>query len=396
MFHLILSFFILFFSFVAFGDWRNSGEWGYSYSFFSQTSDKANLSRPHLLPQLNFSKNSEHQSVFVPDTFEFQIRAWHNFNWENSSSEDENQVDLRRFTATWMFDQSELILGLQTYIWGENINGLALDVVNPRDFSEYLFGDIKWVKIPNWMVKYQGSLFDLEYKFIFVPLAARERLPKNINDIELTPYSNPVAFQDMEGGLRIGQLTPGGWQWDLYYYHHYSRIPVIVQNPLTFHVDVIDPQKTDTFGASANVPVYDWFFRSDIAVNYKSHMTNQKDLTSPVIVSPVNAILGIDKLGPSQSYGLQYHVNSNPNESPIHWSVFFWNCDIMAEKLKIESLYFRGINNEDERIDIKLIWLPKPNLEASIHSISLTGREDSFIEFWADKDLLMTNLTYFF
>jgi hypothetical protein len=134
-------------------------------------------------------------------------------------------------------------VGRQQIVWGEAISTFVTDVVNPRDFREFVLPDFSELRIPIWAadVTYRlGPHVNLE--LVWSPDTMPNRIPKHGAEFEFARppfrFRNPVvrlpdaedefSLARSEGGVRLSALLRG-WDASLIYYDTQDKTAVFFQ-----------------------------------------------------------------------------------------------------------------------------------------------------------------------
>ena len=195
------------------------------------------MNRPYIIQKIDIPMALEDNThalpldAFRPDKFEAEYRAWANFSYLQSNSGQKSSVDLRGLKLFWAGESWNLVLGLQDIVWGETFGDRGVDVINPRDYSDYLLTDLKWSILPVWSINLLKLFGPFSMQVVYTPLTVNDQYPVEVGGV---PISNdtvaPLAFTDSEYGARLGLLLPEGTDLKFYYYYHYNRIPVVQAN----------------------------------------------------------------------------------------------------------------------------------------------------------------------
>src|SRR6266850_2474531 len=159
----------------------------------------------------------------------------------NVERDQKTELSLREAILTLRHDDVEVRLGRQQIVWGEAISTFVTDVVNPRDFREFVLPDFSELRIPIWaldVVYRLGPGVTLEG--VWTPDTMHNRLPKQGAEFQFAriPYRfrNPVvrlpdnpdqfSLARSEGGARLSVLREG-WDVALIYYDQADKTSVL-------------------------------------------------------------------------------------------------------------------------------------------------------------------------
>src|SRR6266850_2598854 len=176
------------------------------------------------------------------------VRGWYDAVFEATDRypanvEHDQKTDLSLREALLLVGRGDLDvrIGRQQIVWGEAISTFVTDVVNPRDFREFVLPDFSELRIPIWaldVVYRLGPGVTLEG--VWTPDTMHNRLPKQGAEFQFarTPYRfrNPVvrlpdnpdqfSLARSEGGARLSVLREG-WDVALIYYDQADKTSVL-------------------------------------------------------------------------------------------------------------------------------------------------------------------------
>jgi len=151
-------------------------------------------------------------------------------------------------------------LGRQQIVWGEAIGTFITDIVNPKDFREFVLPDFSELRMPIWALDATYRLAEgVSIEGVWTPDTLKNKIPKQGAEFQFArfPYRfrNPVvhlpddedefSLARSEGGARLSVLRQG-WDVSLIYYDQADKLPVLFQRrtPQPPRPDIIslDPQ----------------------------------------------------------------------------------------------------------------------------------------------------------
>lgn len=173
----------------------------------------------------------------------------------NVERDQRTQFDLREAILSVSRGELDIRAGRQQIVWGEAISSFVTDVVNPRDFTEFILPDFNELRIPIWAVDVTYRLGpNVNIEAVWTPDTRLNKFPKQGAEFQFAPipyrFHNPVVrlpdnpdefdVARSEGGFRLSALL-NGWDASLIYYDQADKTPVFFQSRVSqaFGPDVI-------------------------------------------------------------------------------------------------------------------------------------------------------------
>jgi len=222
----------------------------------------------------------------------------------NVERDQKTELELREALLSISRGDLDVRLGRQQIVWGEAVSTFVTDVVNPRDFREFILPDFSELRIPIWAL-------DLTYRLapgvnlegVWTPDARINKLPKHGAEFEFAPipfrFRNPMvrlpdnpdefSLSRSEGGVRLSALVRG-WDASLLYYDEADKNPVLRQRRVSqaFGPDVIvlEPEhpRLHIVGVTLAKSVEPVVFRSEVAVTVGKQYSTTDPLSRDGIV----------------------------------------------------------------------------------------------------------------
>src|SRR5712664_3761406 len=195
------------------------------------------------------------------------VRGWYDAVFDatgrypaNVERDQKTDLSLREALLTIGHGDLDVRLGRQQIVWGEALSTFVTDIVNPKDFREFVLPDFSELRIPIWALDFTYRLTEgVSFEGVWTPDTLANKLPKRGAEFQFAriPYRfrNPVVRlpddQDefsvarSEGGFRLSVLRQG-WDVSLIYYDEADKSPVLFQRrvaqPPGPDVIVLDPQ----------------------------------------------------------------------------------------------------------------------------------------------------------
>lgn len=167
------------------------------------------------------------------------------------------EVALRQAQLDLSFGNFDAHLGLQQIVWGEAVGTFIADVVNPKDFREFVLPEFRDIRRPLWAVDLTYHLAkglviegvwtpDLRFNTLPRPGAAfavfRPPPPPGVTVVTAPTRTPALTLGHSQGGLRLSWLT-GGWDLALFYYDAFDAFPTNVRHTTPSRI-TITPQHT--------------------------------------------------------------------------------------------------------------------------------------------------------
>jgi uncharacterized protein DUF1302 len=250
-------------------------------------------------------------------------RAWYDAVFDatgrypaNVESDQKTDLDLREALVLVSRGNLDARLGRQQIVWGEAIGTFVTDVVNPRDFREFVLPDFTELRIPIWALDATYHVAEgLNVEGVWTPDTLHDKLPKQGAEFQFATipfrFTNPAfrlpdnpdefSVQRSEGGVRVSALVRG-WDASLIYYDTEDRSPVFFQRRLPQpggpDVIAIEPRhpRVHIVGATLAKSIEPVVIRSEAAVtvNKRYETTNPFDRDGVVRRDTIDYLIGVD------------------------------------------------------------------------------------------------------
>ena len=234
----------------------------------------------------------------------------------NVERDQKTELSLREAILTLRHDDVEVRLGRQQIVWGEAISTFVTDVVNPRDFREFVLPDFSELRIPIWaldVVYRLGPGVTLEG--VWTPDTMHNRLPKQGTEFQFARipfrFRNPVvrlpddpdqfSLARSEGGARLSVLREG-WDVALIYYDQADKTSVLfhrrVPQPPAPDVVVLEPRhpRLHVVGATLGKSVDEVVVRAEVAatIGKRYETIDPLDRDGVVRRDTIDYLVGVD------------------------------------------------------------------------------------------------------
>src|SRR2546421_4851775 len=178
------------------------------------------------------------------------VRGWYDAVFDatdrypaNVERDQKTNISLREALLAVGHGDFDARIGRQQIVWGEAISVFVTDVVNPKDFREFVLPDFSELRIPIWAL---GATYRLApnvtLEGVWTPDTLHNKLPKHGAEFQFAGpefrFRNPVvrlpdgldefSLERSEGGIRLSALR-NGWDASLIYYDQADKTPVLFQ-----------------------------------------------------------------------------------------------------------------------------------------------------------------------
>jgi hypothetical protein len=234
----------------------------------------------------------------------------------NVERDQQTELSLREAVLALSRDNLDVRLGRQQIVWGEAIGTFVTDVVNPRDFREFVLVDFSELRIPLWALDFTWRLgAGVNFEGVWTPDTMHNRLPKQGAEFQFAgpdfQFQGPVvrlpddadqfSLARSEGGFRLSVLRDG-WDLALIYYDGADKSPVFFQrrvpNAPGLDVTVIDPRhpRLHIVGATLTKSLEPVVFRAEAAlsVGKRYETTDPLDPDGVVRRDTLDYLVGVD------------------------------------------------------------------------------------------------------
>ena len=182
------------------------------------------------------------------------VRAWYDAAFDvtdrypaNVERDEKIALSLREAVLSVSRADVDVRVGRQQIVWGEALSTFVTDVVNPRDFREFILPDFSELRIPLWALDVAYHLRPgLTLEAVWTPDTRSNTVPKQGAEFQFAriPYRfrQPVvrrpddhdefSLARSEGGLRLSALVEG-WDTSLIYYDGADKGAVLFQERVT-------------------------------------------------------------------------------------------------------------------------------------------------------------------
>ena len=234
----------------------------------------------------------------------------------NVERDQKTELDLREALLSVSRGDLDVRLGRQQIVWGEAISTFVTDVVNPRDFREFILPEFSELRIPIWVLDFTYRLGEgLNFEGVWTPDTLHNKLPKQGAEFQFAPipfrFRNPVvrlpdnpgefSVARSEGGFRLSALV-SGWDMSLIYYDEADKSPVFFQRrlpqPVGPEVIALEPRhpRLHIVGATLAKSIEPVVLRSEVALSIGKRYETVDPLDPDGVVrrDTIDYLIGID------------------------------------------------------------------------------------------------------
>jgi len=235
---------------------------------------------------------------------------------DNVRRNQEKELELREAILSVSRGDLDVRVGRQQIVWGEAISTFVTDVVNPKDFREFVLPDFTELRIPIWALDASYRLArNVTLEAVWTPDTMHNRLPKKGAEFQFQGpefrFRNPVvrlpddedefSLARSEGGLRLSALRDG-WDVSLIYYDQADKTPVLFQRrvpqPPRPDVIVLEPRhpRLHVVGATLAKSLEPVVLRAEVAVSVGKRYETTDPLDGDGVVrrDTLDYLLGVD------------------------------------------------------------------------------------------------------
>jgi hypothetical protein len=318
----------------------------------------------------------------------------------NVERDQKTQLSLREAILTLTHGDVEARVGRQQIVWGEAISTFVTDVVNPKDFREFVLPDFTELRIPIWALDVLYRLAPgVTLEGVWTPDTMPNRLPKQGAEFQFARipfrFRNPVvrlpddadefSLERSEGGARLSVLREG-WDVALIYYDQADKNPVFFQRRVAPAVGpdvvVLDPRhpRVHVVGATLAKSFDEVVVRAEMAatLDKQYETTDPLDRDGVVRRDTIDYLVGADytffgaldtTLQVSQKIlaGSTKNITRPGVAGPVTTSIALRvGTGFFDNTLNPTVLVVVGADRGDLRVSPRLDWLATGSLTVSI------------------------------
>ena len=256
-------------------------------------------------------------------SFRLAVRGWYDAVFDatdrypaNVERDQQTELSLREALLAVSKGDLDVRLGRQQIVWGEAIGTFVTDVVNPRDFREFVLPEFSELRIPIWALDFSYRLREgVSVEGVWTPDTLPNKLPKQGAEFQFAPipfrFGNPVirlpdnpdefSLARSAGGFRLSVLVHG-WDASLIYYDEADKNPVFFQRrlpqPVGPDVIALEPRhpRLHIVGATLAKSFEPVVLRSEAALSVGKRYATTDPLDQDGVVrrDTVDYLIGVD------------------------------------------------------------------------------------------------------
>src|SRR2546425_4758668 len=250
-------------------------------------------------------------------------RAWYDAVFDatdrypaNVERDQKTELSLREAIVSASSGNFDARIGRQQIVWGEAISTFITDVVNPKDFREFILPEFSELRIPIWAADASYHLApNVTLEGVWTPDTRFNKIGKRGSEFQFAApayrFRNPVvrlpdnadefSVERSEGGARLSALYQG-WDASLIYYDEADKTAVLFQRraPQPVGPDAIFLQPTHPrlriIGATLAKSLDTTVFRGEAAVTVgkRYETVDLRDRDGVVRRDTIDWLLGVD------------------------------------------------------------------------------------------------------
>lgn len=313
-----------------------------------------------------------------------------------------SQLEIREFTFNYQYQYYFVKWGPQIISFSETFGTNIMDVANPRNFDESIFGDQAQAK-RSVLIYQQGlKVGQFKLKTFFAPLARHslfpdpqsiyDPLPDNFSNDHRPPQKKYSFFKDQEFGFQTQYLFDFGLHWSFIYYDHYTRFPfyTLDQGQL-----ILQEDKIKSYGTSYSYAFENIVLRGDVLFQPNISLPNQQ--LKKVSANRWQSILGADYNSSDDfTFGLQWHFDQQDNHYDFHWISTQIRKNFVAQSVELAFFVFRGVNNHDFWLRPEGNYFLTDEFKIQMYYEWIDSAKNDPLFSYQKADRFWTGLTYLF
>jgi hypothetical protein len=363
-------------------------------------------------------------------------RAWYDADFHatdrypaNVERDQKTDVSLREAVVRAAHGDLDVRLGRQQIVWGEAISTFITDVVNPRDFREFILQDFTETRIPIWAADVLYKLSpNVTLEGVWTPDTRFNKIGKRGSEFQFAPpayrFQNPVvrmpdradefSVERSEGGARLSVIQQG-WDVSLIYYGEADKSPVLrqlrVPQPVGPDVILLKPThpRLHIIGGTFAKGFNEWVVRSELAVTVNKHYetVDFRDRDGVVRRDTIDYLIGVDgtlfdvntALQISQKIvtGSVHDIARGGVQGVVTTSVALRVTKGFFDDTVIPTVLFvANANRADFRVSPRLDWLATGSITVSVGADIFEGARRTLYGQFDRNDRVWLNTTWKF
>lgn len=336
----------------------------------------------------------------------------------NVERDEESDVDIREAIVGFTLGKADIRVGSQQVVWGEAVGLFFADVVNPKDYREFLLRDLDDIRIPLLGIDTTYSLgSDRSLELFWTPQVRFSKLPVEGAEFQFFRTTAPPGvvvnlktdpkpaqnFENSTMGLRYSWLRRGT-DASLFYLHSWDDLPALSKS-LSFPGGVptadatLSYQRVNRFGATLTRPLGNAILKSEV-VYTKGRRFEARAVAPAVERDYISGMVGANlpfagynldlQLFQSQIFGGGEPTREKAGRTGVSIRL---GKDASLKKLKPELLFVGSINQKDVWISPKLHYRVNEDTTVTLGVDYLNGRRDTLFGQFSNSKRAQLKLT---
>ena len=364
-------------------------------------------------------------------------RAWYDAVFDatdryprNVERDQKTELSLREAVLLLSRGDVDARIGRQQIVWGEAISTFVTDVVNPRDFREFLLPEFSEVRIPIWALDVTYRLAKgISIEAVWTPDTLANKLPKQGAEFQFAGppfrFRNPVvrlpddadqfSLSRSEGGVRLSALLDG-WDASFIYYDLADKSPVFFQRrhpqPPGPDVIVLEPKhpRLHVVGGTLAKSIDPFVVRSEAALSIgkRYSTTDVHDADGVVRRDTLDYLVGVDytvlsavdvglQVSQKVLMGSAAHLKYGAVEDQVTTSVALrLTTGFLDNTLNPSVLFVVNANRADYRLSPRLEWHATGSLTVTLGADVFAGGKHTLYGQFNHNDRVTLTTTYRF
>ncbi|MBM3225415.1 MAG: DUF1302 domain-containing protein [Candidatus Tectomicrobia bacterium] len=344
----------------------------------------------------------------------------------------ETEVSLQQALLELSSGPLDARLGLQHIVWGEAVGTFIADVVNPKDFREFVLPEFRDIRRPIWALNMTYALSEgLVLEGVWTPHLRFHKLPRPGAEFAFAPTPLPAGVEVVltpthiptmtlahsQGGVRLSWLTDG-WDLALFYFDAFDYFPTpftrSTRRPTTGQpVITVAPRHTrlHILGATLSKALEPVVLRSEIVTTFDKFLRTSHQRHSDQVVRQhvVNAMIGLDyTLLNTVLTGiqvLQYFVpgasaqvrDEQQRRGSVHTAFSIrLEAGLWDHTLVPQVLFIMNTDRGDYRLSSRLLYHATSALTVTLGTDIFSGPQHTLYGQFAQRDRVYTEVSYQF
>ncbi len=342
--------------------------------------------------------------------------------------DQEAEASLRQAQLDLSFGAFDAHVGLQQIVWGEAVGTFLADVVNPKDFREFVLPEFRDLRRPLWAVDLTYYLAPgLQLEGVWTPHLLFHKLarpgaefavfrpppPPGVQVVTAPTRTPATTIGHSQGGLRLSWLTHG-WDLSLFSFEAFDAFPTPfrrISSDTGQPLVTVSPRHTRLryLGMTVGKTIEPIVLRSEIVATFDKFVrtTDPRDRDGVVRTTVLDYMLGVDyTLFDAVLVGVQFLQHLAPGAT-VRWrdelqrrgafntalSVRL-EMSLLDQKLVPQVLGIVNTDRGDYRLSPKVVYHVSSALALTLGAHIFGGPRDTLYGQFDTKDVVYTEFLY--